>query len=227
MSCAVAPPPFATTFSFVPRKRTMSFSTPTPIKSARTSLRRTGSYLSLADMQAAEYTPLYGREGPTKSYTASDSLVIGQYDYRMRSQRRRTTSRSPSIQLAPSPPKPSSSPVIILTSRRTTPRIRTSSPLAPVQRTLGERPSLPCTKKREPDLYRTAIETRMRMSPVGRNILHMGPRVAMSIISATEALEHIVASQRDGDAQPSGDSALSASWVDVSQEDWEMVDQSL
>ncbi|KAI0370340.1 hypothetical protein BV20DRAFT_1035853 [Pilatotrama ljubarskyi] len=206
----------------------MSFSTPTPIKSARTSLCRTGSYLSLADMQAAEYTPLYGREGPTKSYTASDSLVIGQYDYRMRSSRRRTTSpRSPTTHLASSAPRPSSSQVVILTSRRTVPRPRTSSPLAPVQRTLGERPSLPCTKKREPDLYRTAIETRMRMSPVGRNILHMGPRVAMSIISATEALEHIVASQRDGEAQRGGDPALSASWVDVSPEDWEMVDHSL
>ncbi|KAI0768098.1 hypothetical protein BD413DRAFT_480120 [Trametes elegans] len=202
----------------------MSFSTPTPIKSARTSLRRTGSFLSLADMQAAEYTPLYGLDGPTKSYTASDSLVIGQYDYRMRTPRRRTApSRSPSIHPAASAPIPKSSQILVLTSRRTTPRLRTSSPLAPVQRCLGERPSLPCTKKREPDLYRTAIETRMRMSPVGRNILHMGPRVALSIISATEALEHLVAAE----AQRGGDSALSASWVDLSQEDWEMVDHSL
>ncbi|KAI0661528.1 hypothetical protein C8Q70DRAFT_910292 [Cubamyces menziesii] len=228
MSCAVASPTSATS-PFVPRKRTMSFSTPTPNKSARTSLRRTGSYLSLADMQTAEYTPLYGNSGPTKSFTASDSLVIGQYDYRMRSHKRRTTpSRSSSIHIvAPSPsPKPSSQ-ILILTSRRTTSRPRTSSPLAPVRRTLGELPSMPCTKKREPDLYRTAIETRMRMSPVGRNILHMGPRVALSIISATEALENLVASQRDGEVSRGGDSALSASWVDLSQEDWEMVDQSL
>ncbi|KAI0833242.1 hypothetical protein BC628DRAFT_1308366 [Trametes gibbosa] len=228
MSCAVALPTPATPLSHVPRKRTMSFSTPTPVKSARTSLRRTGSYLSLADMQAAQYTPLYGREGPMQCFTASDSLVIGQYDQRMRIPRRRTTpSRTPTIHPPPSVPQPSSSQIIVLTSRRTTPRIRTSSPLAPVKRTLGERPSLPCTKKREPDLYRAAIETRMRMSPVGRNILHMGPRVALSIISATEALEHIVASQRDGEAQWCGDSALSASWVDVSPEDWEMVDHSL
>ncbi|KAI0635706.1 hypothetical protein C8Q77DRAFT_1053043 [Trametes polyzona] len=205
----------------------MSFSTPVPVKSARTSLRRTGSYLSLADMQAAEYAPLYGRDGPTKSYSASDSLVIGQYDQRMRTPRRRTApARTPSVHSAPSVPKPSSSHIIILTSRRTNPRPITSSPLAPVQRTLSERPSLPCSKKREPDLYRTAIETRMRLSPVGRNILHMGPRVALSIISATEALEHLVAAQRDGDSQLCGDSALSASWVDVSQEDWEMVDHS-
>ncbi|EIW57350.1 uncharacterized protein TRAVEDRAFT_29474 [Trametes versicolor FP-101664 SS1] len=203
----------------------MSFSTPAPLKSARTSLRRTGSYLSLADMQAAEYTPLYGRDGPTKSYTALDSLVIGQYDQRMRTPRRRTTPlRSPTLHTAPATPQPSSSQILILTSRRTVPRPRTSSPLAPVQRTLGERPSLPCTKKREPDLYRAAIETRMKLSPVGRHILRMGPRVALSILSATEALEHLVA---DADPQWRGDSALGASWVDVSPEDWEMVDHSL
>ncbi|KAI9060989.1 hypothetical protein FKP32DRAFT_1613202 [Trametes sanguinea] len=223
MSCAVAPPNPATT-SFVPRKRTMSFSTPTPMKSARTNLRRTGSYLSLADMQVAEYTPLYGRDGPVKAYTASDSLVIGQYDCRMRSHKRRTAPASSST-VCSEPPKPKCMP--LFTSRRRAPRPCTSSPLAPVQRTLGEHPSLPYTKKREPDLYRTAIETRMRMSPVGRNILHMGPRVALSIISATEALEHLVASQRDGEALRGGDLALTASWVDVSQEDWEMVDHGL
>ncbi|KAH9856499.1 hypothetical protein C2E23DRAFT_443879 [Lenzites betulinus] len=228
MSCVVSLPAPPTPPCYVPRKRTMSFSTPTPIKSPRTSLRRTGSYLSLADMQAAEYTPLYGRDGPMKSFTAADSLVIGRYDQRMRTPRRRTTpSRSPSIHSPSSVPQPSSSQIIVLTSRRTIPRVRTSSPLAPVKRTLGERASLPCTKKREPDLYRAAIKTRMRMSPIGRNILHMGPRVALSIISATEALEHLVSSQHDGEAQWGGDSVLGASWVDVSPEDWEMVDHSL
>ncbi|KAI0711910.1 hypothetical protein C8T65DRAFT_739371 [Cerioporus squamosus] len=221
MSCAVALPPAATQPSFVPRKRTMSFSMPTPIKSARTPLRRTGSYLSLADMQAAEYTPLYGRSGPTKSYTAFDSLVIGQYDYRMR-KRRAASPRSPSIQ-TPSTPKASSS-HIILTSRRTVPKPRRSSLLAPVQKPLPERPSLPCTKKREPDLLRTAIETRMRLSPVGRNILAMGPRIAMSmsVITATEALESLVAAH--GDCDMPDMPALGASWVDLSQEDWEVVE---
>ena len=56
----------------------MSFSTPAPAtKAARTPLRRTGSYLSLEDMQAAVYTPLYGRDGPTSTYTAADRLVFG------------------------------------------------------------------------------------------------------------------------------------------------------
>ena len=196
----------------------MSFSTPTSNKAARTPLRRTGSFLSLADMQADEYTPLYGRGGPAKSFTPVDSLVIGQYDARMR-KRRAAPSRTPSFHSTPIPlPKASSSQILILTSRRSAPRPRRSSPLAPVQKPLPERPSLPCTKKREPDLYRTAIETRMRMSPAGRNILNMGPRVAMSIFSATAALESIVASQMDYDM------SLSASWVDLSQDDWEMVD---
>ncbi|EJF64589.1 hypothetical protein DICSQDRAFT_178230 [Dichomitus squalens LYAD-421 SS1] len=226
MSCAVAPAPAAHPLSFTPRKRTMSFSTPTPCKVARTPLRRTGSYLSLADMQAAEYTPLYGRNGPTKSYTASDSLVIGHYDARMR-KRRAAPSRTPTAHATPAPtPTPSfPSPhhVYLFTSRRTAPRPRRSSPLAPVQRPIPERPSLPCTKKREPDLYRTAIETRMRMSPVGRNILSMGPRIAMSVsvITATEALESLVAAHTDWDMQ---DVALGASWVDVAQDDWEMVE---
>ncbi|TFK94010.1 hypothetical protein K466DRAFT_36850 [Polyporus arcularius HHB13444] len=221
MSCAVALPPSATQPSFVPRKRTMSFSMPTPTKSARTPLRRTGSYLCLADMQAAEYTPLYGRNGPTKSYTASDSLVIGQYDARMR-KRRAASPRSLSIQ-TPSASKMLSS-HLILTSRRTLPKPRRSSLLAPVQKSLPERPSLPCAKKREPDLYRTAIQTRMRLSPVGRNILEMGPRIAMSmsVITATEALENLVAAH--GDCDMPDMPALSASWVDLGQEDWEMVE---
>ena len=199
----------------------MSFSVSTPIKSARTPLRRTGSFLSLADMQTAEYTPLYGRDGPAKSYTALDSLVIGQYDARMR-KRRTASPRFPSIQV--SPVLKASSSHIILTSRRTAPKPRRSSPLAPVQKSLPERPSLPCTKKREPDLYRTAIETRMRLSPLGRNILAMGPRIAMSmsVISATEALESLVAAH--GDCDMPDMPALSASWVDLSQEDWEMVE---
>lgn len=196
----------------------MSFSTPTPCKAARTPLRRTGSYLSLADMQAAESTPLYGRDGPAKTYSTIDSLVIGHYDPRMR--KRRPTPPRTSINHFPAP-KPSSSHILVFTSRRTTPRPRRSSLLAPVQRPLPERPSLPCSKKREPDLYRTAIERRMRMSPAGRNILNMGPRVAMSIISATEALESLVAAQ---DRYDTSDIPLGASWVDLTQEDWEMVD---
>ncbi|KAI1797295.1 hypothetical protein LXA43DRAFT_406709 [Ganoderma leucocontextum] len=224
MSCAVLLPPLAESLSFGPRKRTMSFSTPAYYKAARTPLRRTGSYLSLADMQAADYAPLYGRDGPTKTYTAVDSLVIGHYDTRMR-KRRTPPCRTPIVHATPASTQyhPSPPPHVHLSSSRRNPsRPRCSSPLAPVQHPMPERPSLPCTKKREPDLYRTAIETRMRLSPAGRNILNMGPRIAMSIFSATEALESLVAAQCDWDMS---DVAMDASWVDMPQDDWEMVER--
>lgn len=67
----------------------------------------------------------------------------------------------------------------------------------------------------------------MRMSAEGQKILHMGPRLAFSIHSATQELERIVASQRDTDMDVSmggGEPVLSTSWVVVPQEDWEMVD---
>ena len=69
----------------------------------------------------------------------------------------------------------------------------------------------------------------MRMSPEGQKILHMGPRLAFSIYSATRELEQIVASQRDADGDidmEEGDSLLTTSWVSVRGEDWEMVDCS-
>jgi hypothetical protein len=89
----------------------------------------------------------------------------------------------------------------------------------------------------------------MRGSPEGLRILHMGPRLALSIMDATKQLEQIVADQLDRDKEGDvvmGDSTsttttatmvggfvsgtslampvLTASWVVVKGEDWEMVD---
>jgi endonuclease V-like protein UPF0215 family len=85
----------------------------------------------------------------------------------------------------------------------------------------------------------------MRHSPEGLKILHMGPRLALSIMDATKELEKIVADQRereaDGDVVMSDSTAtttsfnvvgsgslampvLTASWVVVRGDDWEMVD---
>ena len=68
----------------------------------------------------------------------------------------------------------------------------------------------------------------MRMSAEGQKILHMGPRLAFSIYTATQELERIVASQQDCDGDVNmpgpGEGVLSTSWVVVPQEDWEMVD---
>jgi len=69
----------------------------------------------------------------------------------------------------------------------------------------------------------------MRCTPEGQKILHMGPRLAVSIMTATRELERIVGAQTQRD-QPSdvtmGDATplLSNSWVVVPGEDWEMVD---
>ena len=67
----------------------------------------------------------------------------------------------------------------------------------------------------------------MRLSPEGQKILHMGPRLALSIHAATKELERIVAAQRDRDGDVTmvnEDGSMSASWVVVPPEDWEMVD---
>lgn len=115
--------------------------------------------------------------------------------------------------------------------------LRVSSPLAPKRTLLPPRASFPRSKP-EPDLYRIAITTRMRCSPEGQKILLMGPRLAVSILTATRELEKIVASQnfeveRDkdvngdismNDAPGNGSVTLSNSWVVVPGEDWEMVD---
>ncbi|KAF8812139.1 Aldo/keto reductase [Phlegmacium glaucopus] len=65
---------------------------------------------------------------------------------------------------------------------------RTSSPLSPLRTVIPGRPIFPHSKP-EPDLYHVAIKTHMRSSPVGQKILHMGPRLALSIIDVTKELE--------------------------------------
>lgn len=145
------------------------------------------------------------------------------------------------------PPKPPSqvilpslaSPITITCTHRTT------SPLSPSRTVLPGRPVFPRSKQ-EPDLYRVAIKTHMRSSPEGQKILHMGPRLALSIITATKDLERIVADQecernrdKDNDIVMSNSTfnlstsslaspALTKSWVFVKNEvqDWEMLDCS-
>ena len=80
-----------------------------------------------------------------------------------------------------------------------------------------------------------AITTRMRMSPEGRKILYMGPRLALSMYTAnrelerslqmaTNELERIVASQREADGDIIMAEDVGQPWVVVPPEDWEMVD---
>ncbi|KAF9479993.1 hypothetical protein BDN70DRAFT_775201, partial [Pholiota conissans] len=130
------------------------------------------------------------------------------------------------------------SPVVV----RLTPR--TSSPLTPNQTTRPGRPIFPRSKQ-EPDLYRLALRTCMAATVEGKKMALMGTRIAYTIETATRELERIVADQEDvimaeADAcdvalmagatssMPHSSSlakpVLTASWVMVKGEDWEMVD---
>lgn len=210
------------------RKRIMSFSSPQPLKSARTPLRRTGSFLSLADMQAAQDLHIKRAGSPTLHLGTSDASVPYNRSLRhYKEQRDRRKSVARACGEAP--------PVFTVTPIHATapvqaplPRQRKSSPLPPQPDSLPPRTHFPRSKP-EPDLYRVAITTLMRLSPQGQKILHMGPRLALSIHTATLELERIVASHRDCDGDISmcnggGETLLSTSWVVVPPEDWEMID---
>jgi len=71
-----------------------------------------------------------------------------------------------------------------------------------------------------------ALKARMGSSPEGRKILLMGPRIALSIMSATQELEKIVSKQswQDADIIMADGTGTSNSWVVVPGEDWEMID---
>jgi hypothetical protein len=165
--------------------------------------------------------------------------------------------RCPPVSAAKPPPSKPRNPNVVTTKKRTPtptapPQVilpsvsspitvlrtpRTSSPLSPTRTTLPGRPVFPRSKP-ETDLYRTAIKMCMRSSPLGQKILHMGPRLAMSIMTATQELERIVADQQERDKDNDvvmSDSTLvsptslampvlTTSWVMVKGEDWEMID---
>lgn len=71
-----------------------------------------------------------------------------------------------------------------------------------------------------------AIQTRMRCSPEGEKILMMGPRCALSILSATRDLEKMVSYQSDDDFNmDTGDQEmLTKSWIMLPPHDeWDML----
>lgn len=216
-----------------PRKRTSSFSSPQPTKAARP-LSRSGSYIFLADTQERHSHP---KAGP--SYHKHDTVSLEAYTRLPRQptkeprERRKSVSRSRSserIIITPKTPHLSSS-SSAPPQPLPMPGLRTPPPLAPtpVRTPNAARAHFPRSKP-EPDLYRIAITTRMRMSPDGQKILHMGPRLAFSIHNATRELEKLVASQRDAegdvDMRDGSDSLLTSPWVAIAGDDWEMIDCS-
>ena len=204
-----------------PRKRTSSFSTPIPHKIQKMgSLRRTASYITLPVMQAhhqSESQPTASSSSSPSSSSIECSAMVLRH-YKDQRGRRRKASSTAQFTIGPpptaSPPQPNS--VAFCCPRA-------SSPLAPSQKSLPPRASFPRSKHTEPDLYRVAITTRMRCSPEGQKILTMGPRLAVSMLTATRELERIIAAQidRDNDVQMM-DGTLGRPWV--VGEDWDMVD---
>ncbi|KIM84189.1 hypothetical protein PILCRDRAFT_6470 [Piloderma croceum F 1598] len=205
-----------------PRKRTSSFSTPKPYKAARMgSLRRTASYIVFPDFEGP---PQFDTQ-PSSSSADCTALVLRHYK-EQRQRRGKVRQAPPQFTIGPvpsfpPPPVPTPSPMPMHFPRA-------SSPLAPKQKLLPPRASFPRSKQ-EPNLYKIAITTRMRCSPEGQKILSMGPRLAVSILTATRDLERIVASHVDVDKDISMmDGTLSKSWVVIpgDDRDWEMIDCS-
>lgn len=204
-----------------PRKRTSSFSLPAlPAKVART-MHRTTSHASLAALENTSRAARYLASAPHDCSALVPPHRSLRFQKEQRDRRRTLLQRSCSP-AAPAPaPLFAPPPVPSLGVRMSPPRPRASSPLAPRRTPLPDRASFPRSRP-EPSLFRAAIAARMRCSPAGQHILRMGPRLAVSMLTATRELERIVAAQRDrADDAPA---PLGTSWVVVPGEDWEMVD---
>jgi len=180
------------------RKRTSSFSQSNPSKSARMTLHRTASFLSLSDYDGDAYLSYKSGPSSCSTYAKFQPPTVpyqrSLYHYKeQRDRRKALINRSrPEFTITPpstkqpikSVPKPQVPP-------KQTTGPRTSSPLSPNKTLLPPRASFPRSKP-EPDLYRIAIRARMRGSPEGAKILRMGPRMAVSILAATRELELLV-----------------------------------
>ncbi|KAF7976622.1 hypothetical protein HWV62_2298 [Athelia sp. TMB] len=199
-----------------PRKRTSSFSTPKPTKPRMSSLRRTSSYITLPDLVEPPQ--------PSLRITIPSASSDASFTVRQAQRKRRAahyTRAAPQFTVGPAPTAP-----LPPTPKHMAAHFpRASSPLSPCRKLLPPRASFPRSRQ-EPDLYKVAITARMKCSPEGQKILSMGPRLAVSILTATRDLEQIVASCTDNDVQMA-DGTVSNSWVVVPGEetrDWEMVD---
>ncbi|EGO24408.1 hypothetical protein SERLADRAFT_389564 [Serpula lacrymans var. lacrymans S7.9] len=180
-------------------------------------LSRTVSYLSLADCHIENQSEL--QLSSPSSFTPNApsrvpySRTLRHYKEQKERRKHQLNRSRPEFTItpAPSPSPPKASPPTPKASPTPMHCPRASSPLAPNRKPLPPRASFPRSKQ-EPDLYRVAIKTRMRCSQEGEKILLMGPRMALSILSATKELEKIVASQMDVDRD-----------LSMAKDDWEML----
>lgn len=182
-----------------PRKRTSSFSQSNTQKSARMSLCRTASFLSLSDYDGDNYLSFKSGPSSCTMYTKIQPTVVpyqrSLHHYKEQRDKRRINRSRPVFTISPpSTKQPAKLTLPALKPHqlpKQMPGPRTSSPLSPNQKLLPPRASFPRSKP-EPDLYRIAIRARMRGSPEGAKILRMGPRMAVSILAATRELEILV-----------------------------------
>ena len=193
-------------------------------------LRRSGSFLSLADLAGSRpridpYVSVQGfidnREKPFKRLRSSSSSATAKSTPKL------SKPETPPTHYHPHSPK-------------------TPSPLSGPHRASCEtyRPPFPRSKP-QPDLYRLAITAHMRSSFQIQQELEfslqqqrrqqrdagfrIGSPLALSILNATRDLEVLVASQqhqRDADGDVPMTDCPSNSWVSIGLpgEDWEMVD---
>jgi hypothetical protein len=197
--------------------------------------RATAEPLTIRTRPIDDSSQYGGRQSPQQPPPTQSSVTPKPQKVTFNTTKRVSAPKAPTQVILPSVASP-------ITVARTH---RTSSPLSPLRTVLPGRPVFPRSKQ-EPDLYRVAIKSHMRSSPEGQKILHMGPRLALSMITATKDLERIVADQerergrdRDNDvimsdstfglsASTLASPVLTKSWVFVKNEahDWEMLDCS-
>ncbi|KAF9234235.1 hypothetical protein BU15DRAFT_79256 [Melanogaster broomeanus] len=166
----------------IPLKRTSSFFEPVPRKTSRMTLRRTESFLSLSDYndenQPVSGSFLYLTSSPSPHAVPYNRTLLY---YKEQRERNKLGRKRPEFTIASGSSKAQ-------LSKHTT------------HLQLGNcfHPDHPFPRsKPEPDLYRVALKARMRSSPEGEKILRMGPRLAITILSATRELERIVSAQED------------------------------
>lgn len=172
-----------------------------PAKRAKMSLRRTHSFLSLSDLPNQQRSGTSGsiyitaskelRNSVEKSIAASFAPITHPAPIR----KSRSQSQAPSHP----PPRTTYAP-----PQSTAPSYSTQQPR-----------SRPRRFPREPDLHRMAIQRCMRATSEGQKILTMGPRLAVSLTSATRELERML---QEGEMHDCSNSS-----EDIVMDDWEVI----
>ncbi|KIY67118.1 hypothetical protein CYLTODRAFT_422815 [Cylindrobasidium torrendii FP15055 ss-10] len=134
------------------------------------SLRRTHSYVSIADL-------------PTRQSNTGALYITANKELRD------SVEQSIAAYL-----RPITHPAPLRRSRSQTHNLAglAASPIQPLHHQLCQPRPKPRRFPREPDLHRQAIQRCMRATSEGQKILNMGPRLAVNILTATQDLERML-----------------------------------